>query len=139
MTSESDFQKALDLHPDDHHTRLVFADWLEERGDERAAGYRALGTGEWYPSVHLKHSTWGGMDHPAVSYSEWYMANRKWLLPKDWFRLMPYNNQTDWQDGQRPIWKRSDTRQQAEDRAALAFARLPIEHQQELLRQSVVC
>jgi hypothetical protein len=29
MTTEEDFQRQLDLHPDDHQTRLVFADWLE--------------------------------------------------------------------------------------------------------------
>jgi uncharacterized protein (TIGR02996 family) len=44
MTTEDDFQAALDANPDDHHTRLVFADWLQERGDPRAEGYRALGT-----------------------------------------------------------------------------------------------
>ena len=36
MTTEDDFQQALDANPDDHHTRLVFADWLQERGDPRA-------------------------------------------------------------------------------------------------------
>ena len=36
MTKEDDFQKALDAHPEDWQTRLVFADWLQERGDPRA-------------------------------------------------------------------------------------------------------
>lgn len=43
MTTEDDFQRMLDENPGDHTTRLVFADWLDERGDPRAAGYRALG------------------------------------------------------------------------------------------------
>jgi uncharacterized protein (TIGR02996 family) len=43
VTTEDDFQAALDANPGDHHTRLVFADWLEERGDERAEGYRYFG------------------------------------------------------------------------------------------------
>src|SRR5262245_22994715 len=43
MTTEDDFQNALDANPNEHHTRLVFADWLQERGDPRAEGYRALG------------------------------------------------------------------------------------------------
>jgi uncharacterized protein (TIGR02996 family) len=43
MTTEADFQAALDANPNDWQTRLVFADWLDEHGDPRAAGYRALG------------------------------------------------------------------------------------------------
>lgn len=43
MSDEEAFQAALDANPDDHVTRLVFADWLEERGDPRAEGYRAMG------------------------------------------------------------------------------------------------
>jgi uncharacterized protein (TIGR02996 family) len=31
---------ALDANPEDNSLRLVFADWLEERGDPRAAGLR---------------------------------------------------------------------------------------------------
>ena len=34
MTTEDDFQRALDANPDDWQTRLVFADWLEDRGDD---------------------------------------------------------------------------------------------------------
>lgn len=41
MTTEAAFLKALRNKPDDDATRLVFADWLEERGDERAAWMRA--------------------------------------------------------------------------------------------------
>jgi uncharacterized protein (TIGR02996 family) len=40
--TEEVFQAALDADPDDHATRAVFADFLEERGDERAAGMRWL-------------------------------------------------------------------------------------------------
>jgi uncharacterized protein (TIGR02996 family) len=43
LTTEDDFQNALDANPEDHQTRLVFADWLQERVDPRAEGYRALG------------------------------------------------------------------------------------------------
>ena len=43
MTTEDDFQAALDADPENWQTRLVFADWLQERGDPRAEGYRALG------------------------------------------------------------------------------------------------
>ena len=43
MTTEDDFQVALDTNPGDWRTRLVFPDWLPERSDPRADGYRALG------------------------------------------------------------------------------------------------
>jgi uncharacterized protein (TIGR02996 family) len=43
MDDEEAFQAALDANPDDHTTRLVFADWLQERDDPRAAGYREMG------------------------------------------------------------------------------------------------
>ena len=42
MTSEEDFQKALDDNPHDHHTRLVLADFLQDRDDPRAEDAAAL-------------------------------------------------------------------------------------------------
>jgi uncharacterized protein (TIGR02996 family) len=41
MATEQGFVQALADDPDDDTTRLVFADWLEERGDPRAAWLRA--------------------------------------------------------------------------------------------------
>lgn len=49
MTTEDDFQNAIDASPDDWNARLVFADWLQEQGDPRAEGYRALGALKWCP------------------------------------------------------------------------------------------
>lgn len=43
MTTEDDFQAAIDAEPANGLLRQVFADWLDDRGDDRAAGYRALG------------------------------------------------------------------------------------------------
>ncbi len=43
MTDEAAFQAAIDADPANVALRLVFADWLEERGDWRAAGYRWMG------------------------------------------------------------------------------------------------
>ncbi len=62
MTTEDDFQAALDANPDDWQTRLVFADWLDERGDARAEGYRALGANRLRPLQDLR---------PRVT-SNWY-------------------------------------------------------------------
>jgi uncharacterized protein (TIGR02996 family) len=41
MNEEQGFLAELREHPDDDVTRLVYADWLEERGDGRAAYLRA--------------------------------------------------------------------------------------------------
>jgi uncharacterized protein (TIGR02996 family) len=38
VTTEDDFQSALDKDPEDWQTRLVFADWLQEHNDLRAEG-----------------------------------------------------------------------------------------------------
>ena len=40
MTTEDDFQTAIDAHPEDWQTRLVFADWLDEHNDPRGGVIR---------------------------------------------------------------------------------------------------
>src|SRR5262249_14717448 len=42
VTTEDEFQQLLDANPEDRQTRLVFADWLQERNDPRAEGGRAI-------------------------------------------------------------------------------------------------
>jgi uncharacterized protein (TIGR02996 family) len=59
VTTEDDFQAALDASPEDWQTRLVFADWLQERGDRRAAGYRVLGLHRCYPASPAKQARMG--------------------------------------------------------------------------------
>jgi uncharacterized protein (TIGR02996 family) len=54
MTTEDDFQRALDADTTDWQTRLVFADWLEEQGDPRADGYRALGVLKKWPTDSIR-------------------------------------------------------------------------------------
>jgi uncharacterized protein (TIGR02996 family) len=41
MTEDEPFLRAIDAAPDDDTPRLVYADWLDERGDPRAAYVRA--------------------------------------------------------------------------------------------------
>src|SRR4051812_28237780 len=36
MSEDTPFLEAINASPDDHAIRLVYADWLEERGDPRA-------------------------------------------------------------------------------------------------------
>ena len=56
VIDEDAFQTALDTNPADFAVRLIFADWLEDRGDWRAAGYRWMG-------VHRKWPFW--LPHPC--------------------------------------------------------------------------
>lgn len=114
MTTEEDFQAALDAHPEDWQTRLVFADWLEEQGDPRAEGYRALGVNGMHPM--LLSSLWG------------YLRGS---LRRPGAQWVPY----DWHE----CWRAPGggeffpSRRAAEDAAALAFAKLPTARRNELL------
>jgi uncharacterized protein (TIGR02996 family) len=141
MTSEEDFQRHLDQNPDDHNTRLVFADWLEERGDPRANGYRALGKLQKQPyryrynfiddpeSTNIDH-TWFELGlEPDSSHFE---------IPKDWLNLVQGHDQhyIHHLSGSNSIESKifvNRPRQHAEDAAAHAFNQLPLERQAELL------
>lgn len=74
MTTEDDFQKHLDENPEDHHTRLVFADWLEEN-NERWFGQNLRVWAKLRPALaavpHLAHSLAGLRTdlHPLVRYA----------------------------------------------------------------------
>lgn len=127
MTTEDDFQKQLDEHPDDHHTRLVFADWLDERGDPRGPGYRALGSLRLAPHLYGWRWYWG--NYPQLGKCRWSEEFCGAMIPcSDW------HNQIQPRFSQVPeFWVTSDTRREAEDAAALTFAQLPPERQAELL------
>ena len=129
MTSEDDFHAKLDADPDDWQTRLVFADWLQERGDPRADGYRALGIRRLRPNVWVKkskrkHWWWGG------DKQFWRGHSDVVVLPRDWYKALP-NVPEDglaWPADDRP-----NTRRAAEDDAALAFGRLTPKRRAALL------
>lgn len=137
MTTEDDFQRQLDANPDDFHTRLVFADWLQERGDERAEGYRALGRLRLiaHDGGRGFHYGWCCCDNPHITGSLQNPASRSpaWRkykqsgLPVPWFAVMALSGEY-WIE----LWR---TRREAEDAAALAFAKLPPERRAELLAQ----
>jgi uncharacterized protein (TIGR02996 family) len=125
MTTEDDFQAALDADPDDWQTRLVFADWLDEHGDARAEYFRLAGQRRWRPvadaasmytndSLQLSHIAG---DRLWRFYSAAYVQRDPHSLPFD----IGHGN-----------WLHN-TRREAEDAAALAFARLPPERRAELL------
>ncbi len=125
MTTEDDFQGQLDLHPDDHHTRLVFADWLQDREDVRAEGYRAMGALRKRPLLYPQSSgrqIWGWWRLPSEHGDH---------LPEDWFEAIP--NPAD-----RGSYLRTQpSRREAEDAAAIAFSKLSPERRAQLLQQPV--
>jgi uncharacterized protein (TIGR02996 family) len=128
--TEKALQLHLDNHPDDWQCRLVLADHLEEIGDERADGYRALGLLKKYP-----HHIVG--NHPA----DWIWTlvpvnGEPSALAKDWLGCL-------WGDSSyvSPYWPaqaNSSDRRCVEDHTATAFMRLPERRRQELLQQEVL-
>jgi uncharacterized protein (TIGR02996 family) len=139
VTTEDDFQAAIDAHPEDWQTRLVFADWLDERGDPRAEGYRALVAigrralpcrmlshepGKSGPIQYMFGSERLSPDAPRVQYA-------LCLIPADWLKLLKGSL---YSSSRRPSWKHYHTRREAEDAAALAFARLSAKRRAKLLQ-----
>jgi uncharacterized protein (TIGR02996 family) len=130
VTTEDDFQRILDENPADRETRLVFADWLQDRGDPRAEGYRAMAVRNRHPlqGRHLNADTWWW--HACA---EARMAEFHNHVPQDWFGLLPPD------EGSTQFWPvfRSGggvkTRRECEDALALAFAKLTAEQQAKLL------
>jgi uncharacterized protein (TIGR02996 family) len=131
MNDEEAFHAALDANPNDHTTRLVFADWLQERGDPRAEGYRALGVRSHRFHVSTDQVWWlGNAEEPAISQvamTQPEYVHRHGILPKDWFQAVEGGQTALW------CWRKFDHRREAEDAAAFAFAKLPPERRAELL------
>lgn len=147
MHTEADFQDALDLDVTDWQLRLVFSDWLEERDDSRAAGYRALGQTRKWPLrivmnedlANARHDVFwilGRQDNVNTESINWMLTYGACLLPTLWYKKIPiceYNKQrgvicTDYQ-----YWHYEVSRKAAEDAAASAFLLLSPDHQHQLL------
>lgn len=132
MTTEDDFQNHLDAHPDDHLTRLVFADFLQDRDDPRAEGYRAMGCVRRRPQ--LENFTYRWYDDDSYPPDCTDPASN---IPKKWFDAM--SGGETYPDGANFFWVRIwPTRRAAEDAAALAFAKLPEDRRRALLAGKVV-
>ena len=132
MTTEDDFQRALDAEPDAWQTRLVFADWLDEHGDPRAEGYRALGVLRRWPTHEYRDEKGASNCCPYWAHTNSIPICESIELPLDWFRLLEVDGKSDLFA---PAWvNRTDaTRRELEDAAAVAFARLPSARRAELL------
>lgn len=138
MTTEDDFHAMLIAHPDDHVTRLILADFLDDRGDPRGLGYRALAV---LRRVPVRRGTPGHFLHPgyctsaaaedvygakalveasfAILADDWLALTKKRLGSADPLKDVP--------------WACADTPRAAEDAAALAFADLPTDRQRAVL------
>jgi uncharacterized protein (TIGR02996 family) len=131
VTTEDDFQKRLDEKPDDWQTRLVFADWLQERGDARADGYRALAACRFVlcdrypgePPRFIPHELSRIFPESAGA------SGRDYTLPLDWYaKVLGLGHEATGSLIPFP------TRRAAEDAAALAFAGLPARRRASLLK-----
>ena len=60
------FLRVICADPGDDTSRLVFADWLEERGEEKRAKYIRVGVGLRMPLIHVPGclAPWGCDHHP---------------------------------------------------------------------------
>jgi uncharacterized protein (TIGR02996 family) len=134
VTTEDDFHAALDADPADWQTRLVFADWLQERNDPRAEGYRALGQHRVHP-ILIQMSREEGEAEGRWVFIFGSDANNspdgrkryiECMLPEDWFKKLRKRDHRDKSDNN-PWWRYFTTRRQADDHAALVFATLPAE------------
>lgn len=130
---EATFQRMLDENPDDHLTRMVLADYLDEQGDPRGPGYRALGRMKKTPDFP------GSRNSVPTYRPAWFWNERmsKQLgegtdLPDDWWNQFYTIATTSEETGHRG-GPRVDSRAHLEDMAARAFALLPPERQAELL------
>lgn len=131
MTTEDDFQRALDADPSDWQTRLVLADWLQERDDPRAAGYRALGELQITPHTFKMKSRgrvlWcyhdgRGLNTYPYGPEKGITCSWRHALPPVWFRAAAHHKDDIWvfaADGSNYSERRC-----VEDRAARAFGLL---------------
>jgi hypothetical protein len=92
----------------------VFADWLQERDDPRAEGYRALARTNRRPAPSSKKGKWGWWN--SIKYKP--LKFDEGTLPGDWFAAMVGPVKKNWN------FERYSSRREAEDAAALAFIKL---------------
>lgn len=128
MTTEDAFQNALDAEPEAWHARLVFADWLDDRDDPRAEGYRAIAARRRRPFCILRPDGWACWWHREVFYRP---AGND--IPPDWFARLPADAGSNLFWPQLVEGRASMSRRVCEDALALAFAQLPAARRAELL------
>lgn len=134
----------LDKSPADHSARLVFADWLDDRDDPRAEGYRAIARHglvlcdrytrpdkvEYLPDRGSR--VFCAVESPAVSDT---LPADEYTIPEDWYKetvavALELKQPRKEESGGCVLFA---NRTEAENVVALAFARLPAERRAELL------
>jgi uncharacterized protein (TIGR02996 family) len=139
MTTEDDFQAMLAADPNDHATRLILADFLDERGDPRGPGYRALAILRRLPVQPDRPSRFiypgycNTRGARSVDGKDARAEAALAVLPKDWLTATQKRlGATDPLQDER--WACADTRRAIEDVAAGAFADLTPARRTRLLR-----
>ncbi len=142
MTDEDAFIAALAAAPGDEFTRCVYADWLDdhERYEDAAKqrlmapGYRALVVQGRVPREIEFGPGKGAMYCFASHFVGGEKLNALCAIPGDWFQAIPVPELYPHLRQSSPeFWRDYHTARQANDAAALAFAMLPLERQDELL------
>lgn len=128
VTTEEDFRAMIDAHPGDHYTLLVFADWLQDRGDPRAEAWRALGV----QRVAVCHCD--TEPHEQFNFGDYARDNEdRSELPYDWFtecaRIVGPDELNEFLSG---AWFGKPTAREAYDVVIAAFLQLPPERRAEL-------
>lgn len=129
ITSEElAFIAALDAEPENHWLRCVYADWLDDRGDPRAAGYRAMGRLGRSAAVFVK-----GYGHYIgwlwLCGGEFGWDNPR-CLPEEWCLIIV--------NGRTIRFTNFPSRAAAEDAAAIAWAKLTPEQQARIFADAGV-
>lgn len=137
MTTEEDFQLALDANPDDFHSRLVFADFLQDRDDPRTEGYRAMGLLRIRPSVLSSGRSVITSESIRGELAKLTMDKHGCaIFPNVWFDAVCVSSPTRKRECFAASgWKFFETRTLAENRVAEAFAKLTPEQRDEILNQ----
>ncbi len=154
MTSEADFLHAILSGPDDEATRLVYADWLEERGDRRGDLVRAQMEWERVVREHpmldnwhwetCRRSIFDGGDW-GVSRSSWLVVERDlpWLMGADEedtatrVRDLLAEHEEEWAGKVAPFVTAYEFRRGLLERVKVSLAGLR-EHAEELFRHAPV-
>lgn len=144
MTTEDDFQTALDKKPNDWQTRLVFADWLQERGDPRAEGYRLMGLWRLVARHNKGSGPYGCHDDKATKSWEWWTDRETYdpqlttcRIPLDLLRKI--RSKYVYRTGGKGLTSKDFfTRREADDALAVAFAKLSAKRREELLASQPV-
>jgi uncharacterized protein (TIGR02996 family) len=137
VTSERDFYAAMDAEPDNIDVRGIFADWLEERNDPTAAGWRALWVGGYRAWWFSGSKNWGFWISEG-KIPRYRNISAACIIPDDWFRLVVESRHARVNDLS-DILHTPEKNPRYGPRVllkvlAVAFTKLPPERQAELLR-----